>query len=262
MCALAASFDCQSFPAILQRRGRWNLAQSQLSSTAFPPNKLCKHGKTENLGKDGLSCITSKRCWNGSFNLGAPTLLTVALASACLRRFGLVASTRSSHQWRQQALGGKTLRAAGPTVEVEATRQIKPASDTKPREKAKASSIKAGKKSRILCRCGRCEPCFGLPGKPRVCCAQCKSEGMVDTKHPRCKCGRAQASYGIPGGPRECCSKCKSKVMVDLKEGRAFRCKALLDLILVLSSKCVQLISHVSPALHFLIIGLIPGLKR
>eukprot|EP00933_Yihiella_yeosuensis_P060467 TRINITY_DN6322_c0_g2_i4.p1 TRINITY_DN6322_c0_g2~~TRINITY_DN6322_c0_g2_i4.p1 ORF type:complete len:224 (-),score=14.58 TRINITY_DN6322_c0_g2_i4:119-790(-) len=214
MCALAASLDYQSFPTILQRRGQWKFAQSQLPSIAFPSNQFCKHRKTENLDNNGLSCTTLKRCWNGSFNLGAPTLLTVALASACLRRFGLVASTRSSHQWRQQALGGKTLRAAGPTVEVEATRQIKPASDTKPREKAKASSIKG---SRPVCRCGRCEPFFGLPGGSRVCCAQCKSEGMVDVKNPRCECGRVQASFGLPGGSRVCCVQCKSAAMVNLK---------------------------------------------
>eukprot|EP00933_Yihiella_yeosuensis_P060464 TRINITY_DN6322_c0_g2_i1.p1 TRINITY_DN6322_c0_g2~~TRINITY_DN6322_c0_g2_i1.p1 ORF type:complete len:224 (-),score=16.72 TRINITY_DN6322_c0_g2_i1:240-911(-) len=221
MCALAASLDYQSFPTILQRRGQWKFAQSQLPSIAFPSNQFCKHRKTENLDNNGLSCTTLKRCWNGSFNLGAPTLLTVALASACLRRFGLVASTRSSHQWRQQALGGKTLRAAGPTVEVEATRQIKPASDTKPREKAKASSIEGGRKSRPVCKCGRCEPCFGLQGGPRVCCAQCKSEGMVDLVHPRCECGRAQASFGLPGGPRVCCTQCKSEDMVDLKNRRS-----------------------------------------
>jgi hypothetical protein len=65
-----------------------------------------------------------------------------------------------------------------------------------------------------LCPCGK-QTTFGLPGDSAVCCAECKTDDMVDVKNKKCPCGNRPA-YGLPGGSAECCAECKTDGMVNV----------------------------------------------
>ena len=51
-------------------------------------------------------------------------------------------------------------------------------------------------RTRKLCLCGKCRPCFGEASGSAVCCKECKTSDMVDVVHKRGLCGKATCAYG------------------------------------------------------------------
>ena len=70
------------------------------------------------------------------------------------------------------------------------------------------------------CSCGK-QPIYNLPGEMKpICCAKCKTDGMVDVVHKRCPCGK-QPNFNVPGEKVAiCCKECKTDVMVDVVNKR------------------------------------------
>ena len=76
--------------------------------------------------------------------------------------------------------------------------------------------------------CKKTRPSFGLPeDKVATYCGNCKSEGMVDIRHPRCiKCNEKIPSFGLPQDKvATYCSECKSEGMVDIVHPKCIECK-------------------------------------
>ena len=67
------------------------------------------------------------------------------------------------------------------------------------------------------CSCGKCIPCFGMPGGRATHCKECKEQGMVDVKSRRCSCGKCRPSFGMLGGSATHCKECKDEGMVDIR---------------------------------------------
>ncbi len=60
-----------------------------------------------------------------------------------------------------------------------------------------------------LCECGKCSPNFGMPGKSRKWCKECKPIGAIDVKHKKCECGK-RSVFNLPGEKSgKWCISCK-----------------------------------------------------
>ena len=80
-----------------------------------------------------------------------------------------------------------------------------------------------------ICKCGKARPHFNYPGETRgICCAECKTDKMIDVKSKRCKCGKAIPLFNEPGETRAiCCAECKTDKMIDVKHKRCKCGKAI-----------------------------------
>lgn len=69
-----------------------------------------------------------------------------------------------------------------------------------------------------LCKCGKAQPHFNEPNESTpICCSKCKTDTMIDVKHPKCKCGKAHPIYNEPGENKPiCCKKCKTETMINI----------------------------------------------
>ena len=70
------------------------------------------------------------------------------------------------------------------------------------------------------CSCGN-HPIYNMPGeKKRICCKDCKTNGMVDVAHKRCPCGNRML-YNMPGEMKGiCCVICKTSDMIYVENKR------------------------------------------
>lgn len=84
-------------------------------------------------------------------------------------------------------------------------------------EKSKEERAKYVKK----CKCGK-TPIFGFESdNKRICCSECKEEGMIDLINKKCKCGSVRPSLGFESDKRPtCCSDCKEDGMINIVSKR------------------------------------------
>jgi hypothetical protein len=70
------------------------------------------------------------------------------------------------------------------------------------------------------CPCGSYSN-FNLPDQTKgVCCAKCKTPGMIDVVNKKCPCGR-QPRFNVPEEKKGvCCSNCKTDEMIDVMSKR------------------------------------------
>lgn len=69
-----------------------------------------------------------------------------------------------------------------------------------------------------LCKCGKAQPHFNEPNESTpICCSKCKTDTMIDVKHPKCKCGKGHPIYNEPSENKPiCCKKCKTATMINV----------------------------------------------
>jgi hypothetical protein len=83
-----------------------------------------------------------------------------------------------------------------------------------------------------VCRCGKCRPTYNLPGERAACCAACRTDDMVDVVSKACRCGKAQPTYNLPGERAACCAACRTDDMVNVKDNmcRCGKCRPTYNL--------------------------------